>query len=246
MRTKDRVLVVGVYLLDHENRAEDITRELSSAHNWDVEQSWAALGKGKVPERLSAITALVSQASIPKFTLLNRLLAERPLQDYQFILVVDDDIGLPPNFLDNYLNIVSRCDFALAQPARTRDSFIDHPFVSQMPGIDARETLFVEIGPLFSIRRPAFSCLLPFDDESGMGWGYDFVWPVLLQQRALRLGIVDKFPIAHDLRKPVTHYRHSDSDRQMQDFLSQREHLAPGDAFTIIRTYATPKSPPLL
>ena len=245
MRKNGRALIVGVYLLDHENYAETITQELFSAQNWQVTQSWAAIGSGRVPESLSQVTSLAAREATPKFTLLNRLLAEHGLHDYEFVLVVDDDIRLPPHFLDHYLDVVSHCNFALAQPARTHHSFIDHFFVSQLPGIDARETRFVEIGPLFSISRAAFDLLLPFDEESPMGWGYDFVWPVTLAQRSLRLGIVDKTPIAHDLRKPVTHYRHSEADRQMQDFLSQRSHLDPSEAFSIIESYATVPMDPI-
>ena len=245
MRRNGRTLIVGVYLLDHENYADPISQEFSSADNWQVSQSWAALGNGAIPESLSHVTSLVAREPTPKFTLLNRLLAEHQLQEYEFVLVVDDDIRLPPHFLDDYLEVVSQCDFALAQPARTRQSFIDHLFVSQLPGIDARETRFVEIGPLFSISRAAFDFLIPFDEESPMGWGYDFVWPVTLAQQSLRLGIVDKTPIAHDLRKPVSHYRHSDADRQMQDFLAQRDHLELSKAFSIIESYATVPTVPI-
>ncbi|MGY6215126.1 hypothetical protein ACW73L_08195 [Methylolobus aquaticus] len=239
MRKSGCALVVGVYLLDHESYAGTITHELSSARCWQVEQSWAALGSGSVSASLSNVTSLIARRPTPKFTLLNRLLAEQKFQKYEFVLVMDDDIRLPPQFLDEYLDVVSHCRFSLAQPALTPQSFIDHCFVRQFPGLDARQTNFVGTAPLFSISRAAFDSLIPFDEESPMGWGYDSIWPVVLAQRSLRLGIVDKVPIARDLRKPVSHCRLPDAERQMQDFLTQRRHLDIREAFSIVESYAT-------
>jgi hypothetical protein len=174
-----------------------------------------------------------------KFLLLNQLLAETDIDRYEFIVVCDDDIVLPSGFIDRYLELVTRYEFGLAQPARTHESFIDHPFVEQLDGLAARWTRFVEIGPLFSVHRRAVALLLPFDESSPMGWGYDFFWPSLIADAGLKMGIVDATPVAHSFRKPVSYYEHGTSSRDMERFLRQRSHLSPDEAFFIVESYAS-------
>ncbi len=70
-------------------------------------------------------------------------------------VITDHDVELPPFFLDRYLAWVRKYGFALAQPARTHDSYIDHRFVEQLDGITARQAQYVEIGPFFSMRPDA-------------------------------------------------------------------------------------------
>ena len=55
---------------------------------------------------LKAKTHIVSPKRVPKFELLNRLLAEVRLDDYEHLVITDDDIELPPGFLDDYLDQV--------------------------------------------------------------------------------------------------------------------------------------------
>lgn len=231
-----RVLVLGAYFVDRETRILQITEELSRSREWDVEQRWVALGAA-VPPVLASCTVATSAGCDPKFTLMNRQLAQIDAR-HAYVIVADDDIALPPGFLDAYLGHVERYGFALAQPARTCGSFTDHHFVTQLLGVRARRTRFVEIGPLFSIRADALPVLTPFDEESPMGWGYDFVWPVQIEAAGLAMGIVDATPVAHDLRKPVTTYRHAAAAEQMAAFLATRPHLDPLQAFQIVRSYA--------
>jgi hypothetical protein len=232
------VLVVGIYLLDKENCAAATVAELSRSRDWAVEQKWVALGKSEVPQELAHVTVKKTDAIIPKFVLLNQLLETTLTSEYAYIIVSDDDIDVPPGFLDNYLRLVEQHDLALCQPARTHDSYIDHRFVEQLDGINARWTRFVEIGPLFSIRRDASPLILPFDEASPMGWGYDLVWPRVLADASLKMGIVDATPIAHSLRKPVTGYDWGTADQQRQTFLRQRPHLTNAEAFFIVESYA--------
>ena len=153
-------------------------------------------------------------------------------------MVCDDDVTLPEGFLDAYLEVVAAYDFALAQPARSHDSFIDHPFVEQLNGLSARQTRFVEIGPLFSIRADAVPALVPFDEASPMGWGYDFVWPLTMERAGFKLGIVDRTPVVHSFRKPVAHYDHGIADGAMQRYLDARPHVSKTEAFSIVESYA--------
>lgn len=231
------VLVAGVYLCDRKNNAVAIAREMGQSREWQVEQKWIALGKAVIPDQLDPVTAWRA-GSAPKFVLINRLLGQLALDRYAFVLVCDDDIVLPDRFVDRYLDLVTRYDLALAQPARTHDSYIEHWFVEQLDGLVARRTRFVEIGPLFSMRRDVVRLLAPFSEISPMGWGYDFAWPFVMEQAGSRMGIVDATPVAHNLRKAVAYYDNRDAALAMKAFLASRPHLTRDDAFTIIEAYS--------
>jgi len=233
----DRVLVIGIYLKDEENNIEDIVAEFSRSRKWSVEQKWIGLGSNGMPKTVEKVTAMQIETMTPKFILLNRLLESIDLSCFRFVMVSDDDICLPPAFVDNYLDFVIRYQFSLAQPSRTHDSYIDWPFVEQLDGITARWTRYVEIGPIFSVRQDAFPVLFPFDEASPMGWGYDFVWPWRMEKHGLRMGIVDAVPVAHNLRKPVGLYNHAKAERTMENYLLDRSHLPKEDSFTIVESY---------
>jgi hypothetical protein len=232
-------MIIGVYLLDKPSHIRPIKRDLGRSSRWEVEQRWVGLGTGAVPDEIADITFRKVIPPGMKFMILNQLIAETNIDTFEFVIVCDDDINFPDCFLDRYLELVVRYDFSLAQPARTHDSFIDHSFVEQLDGLVARWTRFVEIGPLFSVHRRAFPLIFPFDEASPMGWGYDFVWPQIIGNAGLKMGIVDAVPIAHSLRKPVLYYQHAEASRQMKEFLARRTSLSPDEAFFIIESYAS-------
>lgn len=118
----------------------------------------------------------------PKCLLLNELLTDQDLTRYEYVIVSDDDIKLPDQFLDRYLAVQTLLAFAIAQPARTHNSFVDHCIVLQQAGAVARQTMFVESGPLVSFHRSAFGLTLPYDEESSMGWGVENVWAYRVQE----------------------------------------------------------------
>src|SRR5678815_2044673 len=172
---------------------------------------------------------------VPKFVLINQLLeAARPLDRFKYIIVVDDDIALPHRFLDDYLRVVEILRFSLAQPARTHNSVIHHPIVERRDDCIARQTRFVEIGPVFSMRTDAVKLLTPFDVSlSPMGWGFDYAWPVQLGD--LRMGIVDVTPVEHVMRPAISGY--SGAGDQMVAYLSVTPHLSLEEAYHVLTEY---------
>lgn len=196
-----RVLVVGVFRTDVPSLWESIHLECCRSHDHSVIQSWRPPAGAK-------------------FTTINQTLTQSLLTWADMLIVTDDDIELPFSFLDRYLDIVTRADLALAQPARALGSTADHVLTLQYPGVAWRETRFVEIGPLFSIRRDLFDTLLPFDEESPMGWGYDYVWPRQVAERGLRMGIVDLVPVMHRFRPGHSYDQHEEHQR-MQKYLAK-------------------------
>lgn len=168
--------------------------------------------------------------------MLNRLLAKEKLDDYEYLIVCDDDVVVRRGWLDFFLELQAKHDIALAQPARTGNSWVDHPITRQVPTSECRFTRFVEIGPVVSIHRSLFASLLPFDITSPMGWGLDFVWPVTVGELGLNMGIIDAAPVDHSLRRPRRGYAAETASEEMDLLLSGQPHLTRDQAMVTLRT----------
>jgi hypothetical protein len=232
-----RVLVLGVYLADRANTIAHIVPALSSAKHCMVVQRWVAAGGPPPTEAVGSVTTRRMADRMPKFTLINSLLREGDQDGHDFIIVCDDDIKVPEGFVDRFIGWQQHCGFDLAQPARSWNSYVDHAFVRSEPFTRARETRFVEIGPVFCMSAAMSRVLMPFDETSPMGWGYDLVWPVLARARGLRLGIIDDVPIEHSLRRRGAAYAMASELETMEAYLDQHEHLAAEDCFAVLRRY---------
>lgn len=234
---KPKVLVLGVYLADRRNTVSHLVGAFSGSARFEVTQRWVAVAGGPPDAAVAAVTVEQLRVVTPKFAILNRMLAQSEWRNFDYLLLCDDDIVLPRGFLDAFLGYQIACDFALAQPARTRSSYADRKFARAVRGIRARRTRFVEIGPLVSVRSDFAPRMLPFDESSPMGWGYDFVWPVLAEAAGLRLGIVDATPVDHSLRGQASAYSSNEASRAMIAYLERTPHLKKQDAFTVLETY---------
>jgi glycosyltransferase involved in cell wall biosynthesis len=236
-RKMGQVLVIGVYLANRPNTIEDIVARLSESRRFLVHQRWLALG-GKPPSpAVEAVTIGRIDTPTPKFQLVNRVLASEDLSRYDYVLLVDDDVVFPRAFVDHFIPLQAHFDFALAQPARTSRSFIDHPIVEQQRGSVARQTLFVEIGPVVSFHRSIFKLVFPFDLTSSMGWGYENVWSARLKRRNRPMGIIDAVPVDHSVRPPVLHYRWEDADRERSEFLRKYSAPALEDCLRVLHVF---------
>ena len=233
-----RILVVGIYLTDHPSQASRLIKDFAISRQHQVDQIWAALGQQPPSDpSLSAVTALHSTTLIPKFPLINQLLENRDLHSYDYVLFSDDDMALCPRFIDHYIGWIHHLGFSISQPARTRYSHRDHKFCLQMRGIKARETRFVEIGPIFTFDRKAMRSLFPFNEKSPMGWGNDFVWPVVAEHQQLHMGIVDATPVDHSYRAQSRTYKSNHAFDSMKDYLNSEKNLAPELAKVNLKIY---------
>jgi hypothetical protein len=229
-----RALVLGVYLAGRPNTAEHIAATLARSRDLEVRQQWVALGGEPPNGELGSVTALTVSEPTPKYSLLNRLLAEEDLDDFDFVLTTDDDIVLPNGFLDLFLGVQTGLGFDLAQPARTLNSFVDHPIVLQQRGVLARRTLFVEIGPMVSFGREIFDLVLPFDETNPMGWGFENVWAHQLRETGRSEGIVDAVPVDHSIRAPVAHYEWANAVADRENYLERHPHLSLEECFRVL------------
>jgi hypothetical protein len=156
-----------------------------------------------------------------KFENLN---AVAPADPADWTLVVDDDVVLPPRFLDRLIGLAERFDLALAQPAQTRASHAAWTVTRRQGGALLRETRFVEIGPVTAFRADAAAELLPFPPLR-YGWGLDAHWAAIAEQRGWRLGVADALPVRHDEGAIAALYSGDDAIEEAQRFLAGRPYV---------------------
>jgi glycosyltransferase involved in cell wall biosynthesis len=233
-RHRKKVLVVGIYLADQANAITDLVAAFADSVRYDVTQCWVALGGAPPTPEVAAVTVRSVRDRIPKYQILNEFLAGHDPRGYEYVVSTDDDIQVPGRFLDHFLALQTDLGFAIAQPARTSNSYVDHPIVEQQRGVLARQTLFVEIGPLVSFHRSAYDLVFPFDLTSQMGWGYESVWALRLSERGQKMGIIDALPIEHSMRKPVANYSWAEANSARNAYLARNRHLPLEDCYRVL------------
>lgn len=162
-----------------------------------------------------------------KFQNLN-LLLERAGGPADWTIVVDDDVELPARFVDRMIGVCESYGFALAQPAQTRASHAAWQVTRRRPGAPARESRFVEIGPVTAFDRDAAGAFMPFPDLR-FGWGLDLHWAAVARERGLRLGIVDALPVRHERAPVAAGYSAAEAIEEARSFLDGRPYLRAGD-----------------
>jgi GT2 family glycosyltransferase len=205
-----QVLALGVTRERHESLVDALVAELLSSRH-----------------EVSLHTR--SPGDLGKFQNLNALLQEHPADEHDWLIVFDDDIELPRDFLDCFLFLAERFALDLAQPAHRRSSHAAWEVTRRQPRSVVRETQFVEIGPLTAFMRDTFETLLPFPPLQ-MGWGLDAHWGALARQRGWRCGVVDALPIYHRAAPAGQSYSREQTIAEARDFLAQRPHLTVTEA----------------
>lgn len=232
--TENKILVVGVYLAARFNNIDDTVRILSESTTCEVVQRWAALGGAAPTQRVAEVTVQKVVGKKPKFEILNELLLAEKVSDFEYVIVCDDDIVLPEKFADHFVALQSSIGFSIAQPALTSDSHINHPITERQRGATARETRFVEIGPLVSFHRSVYPLVFPFDLTSPMGWGYEHVWAARLAHAGKRMGIIDAVSVDHGLRESVSNYSWEEANHQRATLLAKQQGHLVEDPFRVL------------
>lgn len=172
-----------------------------------------------------------------KFENLNRLLEEagQP-DDFDWLLVLDDDIALPRGFLDRFLFLAERFELLLAQPAHRAASHAAWSVTRRQPGAVVRETRFVEIGPVTAFARATFERLLPFP-RLRMGWGLDLHWAALAAENGWRCGVVDAVAISHRSAPAASAYSREQALAEARAFLAEHAYLPAAEAQRTLVTH---------
>ncbi|MEA2384572.1 MAG: hypothetical protein QOH72_4543 [Solirubrobacteraceae bacterium] len=206
-----RVLVLGI---DRPGMIMDAARAELGASRHDVEIHTAPPG------------------TRGKFENLNALLADHPLAGFDWVIVIDDDVALPHGFLDRFLHVAETAGLKLAQPAHRLHSHAAWAITRRQPGVAARETTFVEIGPLTAFHRDTFATLLPFP-ELRMGWGLDAHWAAVAREHGWPIGIVDATPVGHTIAPVGAGYGRAEAVAEARAFLADRPYVRRDEVRTL-------------
>jgi hypothetical protein len=174
-----------------------------------------------------------------KFENLNALLESRSGSIPDWTLVVDDDIDLPPRFLDHFLALIEHYDLQLAQPAQTLMSHAAWRVTRRRPASLLRRTRFVEIGPLTAFARVAANRLIPFP-ALRYGWGLELHWSAVGEAEGWRLGVVDAVPVRHETAPVAGTYSRDAAVAEAQRLLADRPYLPSAAARDVLSRHRRP------
>jgi GT2 family glycosyltransferase len=225
-------------LLDVEHALSPRRRRLRRAAARGPRRSVLVLGvdRPQEPGRMAAALAelershqsvtvdLAHAGTRGKFENLNALLALHDLAEFDWLVVLDDDVDLPHGFLDLFLHAAEQAGLRLAQPAHRLQSHAAWAVTRRRPGAIARETNFVEIGPVTAFHRDTFATLLPFP-ELRMGWGLDVHWAAVASEHGWPIGVVDATPVGHTLRPAGEAYPRREAVAEARRFLEGRPYV---------------------
>ena len=225
-----RVLVAGVY------RPLSLLAEAAPGLRSERHEVRLAFGATAAAEPALLAHTVVDGLAGGKFENLNRVLAAAGPADYDWLLVIDDDLRLPARFLDRFVAICQRFGLDLAQPAQSQRSHSAWRVTRRRPASLVRETRFVEIGPLTAFGRRTAGELLPFP-ELRFGWGLDLHWAALAAERGWRLGVVDATPVRHETATVGAAYPTADARAEAASFLADRPYLPADHAGDVVATH---------
>ncbi len=227
-----RVLVAGIYGPRTERMKRAVDELRRTQHDLEI-----VLGARETtaPELSGLTTADGLRGG--KFENLNALLESRSPAERDWLIVVDDDVVLPRRFLDRFLGVCEALDFALAQPAQTWRSHAAWRVTRRRGGAVARETRYVEIGPVTAFRADALAELFPFPPLR-YGWGLDVHWSAVARERGWKLGVVDALPVRHDWAPVATGYSHDAAIGEAREFLRDRAYLPAKEAQATVAVHS--------
>lgn len=197
---RQKILVVGVEVPGRDGGLQRIAEQLASSRHEVVISLVPMRPKGKFENVDDAIAA-----------------ASRLLSDFDWLIITDDDVALPRNFTDRYVAAAQLADLVVSQPAHKFLSYATYQITRRKRGYMARQTNFVEIGPLTVIRKEAFEALVPFP-PSRWSYGIDVLWAEICHRHGWRMGVVDAVPIRH-LQPVAATYDMSEAIAEGRDLL---------------------------
>jgi len=212
LRMSGRTDAVVVCVYRHANAASVYEWASAAASSGADVRLWAL-------DRTAPILApwTVGEGPGGRFQNLNRALAATSRPNVP-VVVLDDDVSLTYGSLAQLVNLVAATGLDLAQPAHRRGSNMYWAITLRHPLAFARETTFVEIGPLVVVMPRIRDKVLPFPEE-GMGWGTEILWSKL-RSDGFRLGVIDALSVYH--WGPIAAgYNFDDEFRRMSALMSR-------------------------
>jgi hypothetical protein len=139
-----------------------------------------------------------------RFVHLNWLYNVKPVNTDSWVVLADDDFLFLKGGLARTMEIMKRANFVLAQPGQSLLGWWSILFNVSRPFTTARDTNYVEQGPIV-IANPTFAPkIFPLPEENDMGWGIEAEW-FRMKEASARIGIVDACRVVHFEQNAVSY-----------------------------------------
>lgn len=134
-----------------------------------------------------------------KYLMIHQLLTQtKPdlLDSYDYFFFLDDDIEINTTDINKMFLLTAGLDLWISQPSLTHDSFCSWPILKSKPNSLCRFMGEVEVmAPLFS-KYGLEKCLETFNKNKS-SWGFDAVWPKLLNYPKNKIAVFDCITMRH-------------------------------------------------
>ena len=168
-----------------------------------------------------------------KYHNINLALATYNVADYDWLIVIDDDVDIPRKFLDNFLFLATLGGLKLCQPAHRYFSYGSYDVTYRRFNSLVRTTHFVECGPITAFHRDIVPHIYPFPDLR-WAWGMDVHWSEIARAAGMSIGIVDATPIGH-LRPVAGTYGFDTAIAEARNYLRDCD-ITPRERKDILKT----------
>ncbi len=131
-----------------------------------------------------------------KYHLIQSFYLDNPefIEQYDYVWLPDDDVLIYPDQINKLFNVADYYKLDLCQPSMI--GYVSHPITKHIDDCILRYTNFVEVlAPLFN--KQTFYKLLPTFNINSSAWGYDYLWPHLLEYPQDKIAIIDDVVINH-------------------------------------------------
>ncbi len=120
------------------------------------------------------------------------------ISNYKYIWFPDDDVSISTKNINRLFETATQYQLSICQPAM--EGYVSHEITKPVSNNLLRYTNFVEVlAPLFNLE----SLLKVYEtfDLNYSSWGYDYLWPHLLEYPKDKIAIIDDVIMTHT--KPV-------------------------------------------
>jgi hypothetical protein len=139
-----------------------------------------------------------------RFAHFNSLYRSKSVEKNSWVVLADDDALFVKGSLSETIALMERSGFSLAQPSHSVMGWWTSLFNIARPFSIARETNYVEQGPIVIIESSFANEILPLPEDNDMGWGIEAEWYQAKLGR-FRIGVIDKCRIAHWYRNATSY-----------------------------------------
>ena len=124
-----------------------------------------------------------------RFAHLNWLYRARPVIPNSWVVIADDDVFFVKGDLATTIEVMRAAGISLAQPGQSLNGWWTSLFTVSRPFLVARDTNYVEQGPIVIADDTMRTAILPFPEDGSMGWGIEAEWFRVKEGRS-RIGLL--------------------------------------------------------